>query len=130
MAKTETKERSKKAARAVVGDVISLTDVQEAYEIIEAYKKAKASFDEIKNKYDAMDEAFVTRINNGAMVDPMVHDLYIVGLKSSERRNVSWRGVVEEIKGKAFAEKVLAETVPSVTQHLNVEPKAVRIQKV
>jgi hypothetical protein len=57
-------------------------------------------------------------LDTGAAVEPGIFRAY---LKTTERRNVSWKEVVERQLGKSYAKRVLAATKPDPITRLIVE---------
>lgn len=57
-------------------------------------------------------------LESGAAVEPGIFRAF---LKTTERRNVSWKEVVERELGEGYAKRVLAATKPDPTTRLIVE---------
>jgi len=56
-----------------------------------------------------MEQDLRLALTHGATVEPGKH---LASLKTTERRNVSWRSVVERLKGEGYARRVLSATKP------------------
>ena len=66
----------------------------------------------------AEEKRLMTALEAGAQVKPGAYFLLLT--KETTGRSVAWRKVVERELGKAFAEKVLADTPPGEEQVLRV----------
>jgi len=63
----------------------------------------------LKAEQAVMERDLRLALANGARVEPGKH---LASLKTTERRNVSWRSVVERLKGEGYARRVLSATKP------------------
>jgi len=63
----------------------------------------------LKAEQSALEYQLTTALANGAEVESGTHR---ANLKTTERRNVSWRSVVERLKGEGYARRVLSATKP------------------
>lgn len=70
---------------------------------------------------EAVEEDLMSRIEAGATVIS-VHE---VEIKLIERRNVGWKQVASEALGHEAVEKILNDTVPTITRRLLVSDKKV-----
>jgi hypothetical protein len=71
----------------------------------------------LQQELDAQESQLQMAIESGAQVELGIFRAY---LKTTERRNVSWRGVVERELGEAYAARVLAATKPDPSTSLIV----------
>lgn len=79
----------------------------------------RRSISDLEADLEAAETAVQNQLEAGAPVETGLFRAY---LKSSERRNVSWKAVVERELGEAYAKRVLAATHPDTSTHLVVEP--------
>jgi len=73
--------------------------------------------DALKAEQSALEHQLTTALDSGAVVEPGNHTAQ---LKTSERRNVSWKSVVERLKGAGYVRKVLSATKPKTYTKLIV----------
>ncbi len=73
------------------------------------YIKRANQIDALKAEQLALEQSLTSALGNGAVVEPGAHTAQ---LKTTERRNVSWRGVVERLKGSGYVSQVLSHTKP------------------
>ncbi len=73
--------------------------------------------DALKAEQSALEQSLTSALGNGAVVEPGAHTAQ---LKTSERRNVSWKSVVERIKGSGYVSQVLSHTKPKTYTKLVV----------
>jgi len=73
--------------------------------------------DALKAEQTAIEHQLTTALANGAEVEQGTHT---ANLKTTERRNVSWRGVVERLKGAGYASRILSCTKPTTYTKLVV----------
>ncbi len=65
--------------------------------------------DALKAEQSALEHQLTTALDSGAVVEPGNHT---ANLRTSERRNVSWKRVVIRLKSEGYANKVLSATKP------------------
>ncbi len=73
--------------------------------------------DALKAEQSALEHQLTTALDSGAVVEPGNHTAQ---LKTSERRNVSWKKVVIRLKSEGYANKVLSATKPTTYTKLVV----------
>jgi len=73
--------------------------------------------DALKAEQSALEHHLTTALDSGAVVEPGNHTAQ---LKTSERRNVSWKSVVERLKGSGYVSQVLSHTKPKTYTKLVV----------
>ena len=71
--------------------------------------KISNQLDALKAEQSALEQSLTTALANGATVERGTHT---ANLKTTERRNVSWRSVVERLKGSGYVRQVLSSTKP------------------
>ncbi len=64
----------------------------------------------LKAEQSALQQQLIAALSSGATVEAGARS---ASLKACERRSVSWRSVVERLKGAGYAQNVLAHTKPS-----------------
>jgi hypothetical protein len=64
------------------------------------------------------ESAMLSALKAGASVEP---GLLRAEIKISERRNVSWKAIVERKLGERYAARVLAATKPDKTEKLDIQ---------
>ncbi len=64
----------------------------------------------LKAEQSALQQQLIAALGNGATVEAGARS---ASLKTCERRSVSWRSVVERLKGAGYVSNVLAHTKPS-----------------
>ncbi len=72
---------------------------------------------QLSDEIEAAEESLLGRLQSGATVE---HGTLQAEIKVTERRNVSWKGVVEKRLGAAFAKRVLAATRPDTYTSLSI----------
>jgi len=65
----------------------------------------------------ALEHQLITSLDSGCEVEPGSHTAQ---LKTSERRNVSWKDVVIRLKGSGYASRILSCTKPKTYTKLVV----------
>ncbi len=65
--------------------------------------------DALKTEQSALEQQLITSLSSGAVVEPGNHT---AKLRTTERRNVSWKKVVIRLKSEGYANKVLSATKP------------------
>jgi hypothetical protein len=85
------------------------------------YLLAKKKHDELAEKLRAKEKEFQDALGSGAVVAGGVLTAFI---KTWERRDVSWKAVVEREIGEEYAKRVLAATQPQKYSKLVVEAAA------
>ncbi len=73
--------------------------------------------DALKAEQSALEHQLTTALDSDAVVEPGNHTAQ---LKTSERRNVSWKSVVERLKGSGYVSQVLSHTKPKTYTKLVV----------
>ncbi len=73
------------------------------------FVKLANQLDALKAQHAALEQQLTSDLANGFKVESGTHT---ASLKTTERRNVSWRGVVERIKGSGYVRQVLSHTTP------------------
>ncbi len=63
----------------------------------------------LKAQHAVLEQQLTSDLANGFKVESGTHT---ASLKTTERRNVSWRGVVERLKGSGYVRQVLSSTKP------------------
>ena len=63
--------------------------------------------DALKREHAELEQTLIASLSNGAEVEPGSHTAQ---LKTTQRRNVSWKNVVIRLKGSGYARNVLAHT--------------------
>ena len=71
----------------------------------------------LKAEQSALEHQLIMAIGSGANVEPGAHTAQ---LKTTERRNVSWKKVVIRLKSEGYANKVLSATKPTTYTKLVV----------
>ncbi len=73
--------------------------------------------DALKAAQSVLEQQLITSLGSGAVVEPGNHTAQ---LRTTERRNVSWKKVVIRLKSEGYANKVLSATKPSTYTKLVV----------
>ncbi len=73
--------------------------------------------DALKAAQSVLEQQLITSLGSGAVVEPGNHT---AKLRTTERRNVSWKKVVIRLKSEGYANKVLSATKPSTYTKLVV----------
>ena len=73
------------------------------------YATLANQIDALKAEQAVLEQDLRFALANGATVERGTH---LASLKTTERRNVSWRSVVERLKGEGYARRVLSATKP------------------
>ncbi len=73
--------------------------------------------DALKAEQSALEHQLTTALDSGAVVEPGNHT---AKLRTTERRNVSWKKVVIRLKSEGYANKVLSATKPTTYTKLVV----------
>ncbi len=73
------------------------------------YIKRANRIESLKAEQAVMEQDLRLALANGCEVEPGKH---IASLKITQRRNVSWRSVVERLKGSGYVRQVLSSTKP------------------
>ncbi len=74
------------------------------------FVKLSNQLDALKAEQLALEQQLTSSLASGAEVEQGTHTAQ---LKTTERRNVSWKSVVERLRGAGYARKVLAATKPT-----------------
>ena len=81
-------------------------------------KTLRAQVESAKAELGDLEATVEAQLADGFAVEP---GLLTAKVETFERRSVSWRGVVERIKGVGYAENILKHTKPTVHARLVVE---------
>ena len=73
--------------------------------------------DALKAEQSALEQQLITSLDSGCKVEPGNHT---AKLRTTERRNVSWKKVVIRLKSEGYANKVLSATKPTTYTKLVV----------
>ncbi len=65
--------------------------------------------DALRREHSELEHTLIASLSNGAEVEPGSHTAQ---LKTNQRRNVSWKGVVIRLKGSGYVSQVLSHTKP------------------
>ncbi len=65
--------------------------------------------DALKQELSELEQTLITSLARGAEVEPGSHTAQ---LKTTQRRNVSWKNVVIRLKGSGYVSQVLSHTKP------------------
>ncbi len=68
-----------------------------------------SQIDALKDQHAALERQLTASLDSGAVVEPGNHT---AKLRTSERRNVSWKNVVIRLKGSGYVSQVLSHTKP------------------
>ncbi len=71
----------------------------------------------LKAEQSALEHQLTASLDSGAVVEPGNHT---AKLRTTERRNVSWKKVVIRLKSEGYANKVLSATKPTTYTRLVV----------
>jgi len=81
------------------------------------YVSLSSQIDALKREHVDLESQLITSLDNGCKVEPGAHTAQ---LKTSERRNVSWKAVVIRLKGTGYASRILSCTKPKTYTKLVV----------
>ncbi len=73
--------------------------------------------DALKAEQSVLEQQLTTALHSGAVVEPGNHT---ARLRTTERRNVSWKRVVIRLKSEGYVNKVLSATKPTTYTKLVV----------
>ncbi len=73
--------------------------------------------DALKREHAELEQKLTASLSNGAEVEPGSHTAQ---LKTTQRRNVSWKNVVIRLKGSGYVNQVLSHTKPKTFLKLAV----------
>ncbi len=65
--------------------------------------------DALKQELSELEQTLLTSLSGGAEVEPGSHTAH---LKTTQRRNASWKNVVIRLKGSGYVSQVLSHTKP------------------
>ena len=65
--------------------------------------------DALRRELSELEQTLITSLSRGAEVEPGSHTAQ---LKTTQRRNVSWKNVVIRLKGSGYVSQVLSHTKP------------------
>ncbi len=81
------------------------------------YATLANQIDVLKAEQSTLQEQLIAALSNGTEVEAGVRS---ASLKACERRSVSWRSVVERLKGTGYVSQVLSHTKPKTYTKLVV----------
>lgn len=81
------------------------------------YVSLTNQIDALKREHAELEQTLIASLSSGAEVEPGSHTAQ---LKTSERRNVSWKNVVIRLKGSGYISQVLSHTKPKTYTKLVV----------
>jgi len=81
------------------------------------FASLSAQIDSLKSEHAALERQLTASLDSGAVVEPGNHT---AKLRTTERRNVSWKKVVIRLKSEGYANKVLSATKPTTYTKLVV----------
>ena len=84
---------------------------------LERYVTMANQIDALKAAQSVLEQQLITSLGSGAVVEPGNHT---AKLRTTERRNVSWKKVVIRLKSEGYANKVLSATKPTTYTKLVV----------
>ena len=73
--------------------------------------------DALKREHALLEQKLITSLSSGADVEPGAHTAQ---LKTTQRRNVSWKDVVVRLKSSGYASRILSCTKPNTYTKLVV----------
>ncbi len=73
------------------------------------YASLSAQIDSLKSEHAELERQLIASLSSDANVEKGTHTAQ---LKTSERRNVSWKSVVVRLKGSGYVRQVLSHTKP------------------
>ena len=73
------------------------------------YASLSAQIDSLKSEHAELERQLTASLSSGAEVEPGAHTAQ---LKTTQRRNVSWKNVVIRLKGSGYVSQVLSHTKP------------------
>ncbi len=73
--------------------------------------------DALKRELSKLEQTLLTSLSGGAEVEPGSHTAQ---LKTTQRRNVSWKNVVIRLKDSGYVSQVLSHTKPKTSTKLVV----------
>jgi hypothetical protein len=82
------------------------------------FKALQQRIEALEAEAKQLETALLASLEAGAIIEPGVFKAF---LKTTERRNVSWKGVVERELGAGYAKRVLAATKPDTYTSVVVE---------
>ncbi len=81
------------------------------------FASLSAQIDSLKSEHAELERQLTTALGSGAVVEPGNHT---AKLRTTERRNVSWKKVVIRLKSEGYANRVLSATKPTTYTKLVV----------
>ncbi len=81
------------------------------------YASLSAQIDSLKSEHAELERQLIASLSSDANVEKGTHTAQ---LKTSERRNVSWKNVVIRLKGTGYVSQVLSHTKPKTYTKLVV----------
>ncbi len=81
------------------------------------YTSLANQLEALKAEHSALQQQLTTALSSGATTEPGARS---ASLKTCERRSVSWRSVVERLKGAGYASRILSCTKPTTYTKLVV----------
>jgi len=81
------------------------------------YVSLSNQVDALKAEQSELEHQLITALHSGAVVEPGNHT---AKLRTTERRNVSWKKVVIRLKSEGYASRILSCTKPKTYTNLVV----------
>jgi len=81
------------------------------------YASLSAQIDSLKSEHAELERQLIASLSSDANVEKGTHT---AELKTSERRNVSWKNVVIRLKGSGYVSRILSCTKPKTYTKLVV----------
>lgn len=90
----------------------SILEIAERQRKIRSLKKA---LEKAETELKPIEQEVIEALESGAILEP---GSPLASVRTDERRNVPWRAKFEEWNGKEAAEKIIANTEPTITKKL------------
>ena len=81
------------------------------------YVALQNQIEALKEEQKELADGLMGALSSGAQIEPGTH---MAKLRTCERRSVAWKDVVVRVKGREFAEAILATTEPTTYTKLIV----------
>lgn len=99
---------------------VTAKDIEQVLSLRRTYEAQKKRLEMAENALVEAENSVMGRIHAGApVVSP--HEVQV---KSVERRNVAWKGIVCELIGSERTEQILDQTQPSISYRLLIKEAA------
>lgn len=102
---------------ALKRSIVTRTQIQSLLAMRESLDAMKKRYDLLENSVKATEQEIIAQIESGIEVDSD----YDLQIRTSERRYPAWKSYFVEVAGAAAAERVLAETLPTIYKTLIVK---------